>query len=105
MLISDLEYCSMLDNTKIIKTRNRRVVNGVPVESSWDWIVRLDFFINQSSDQSSLCSGTVIHRNFILTAGHCCRGKDSVLMTFKDCKKYIKNYLKISKKIFDTNLE
>ena len=88
----------MLDNTKIIKTRKRRVVNGVPVEFSWDWIVRLDFFTDQSSDQSSLCSGTVIHRNFILTAGHCCRGKDSVLMTFKDSKKYIKNYLKISKK-------
>ena len=86
-IYSDLEYCSMFENTRIIKSRIRRVVNGVPVENSWDWIVRLDFFTDLSSDQSSLCSGTVIHKNFILTAGHCCRGKNSVLMTFKDCRK------------------
>ena len=73
----------MLENSKSVKSRNRRVVNGLAVNKSWDWIVRLEFFTNDSS-LSSLCGGTVIHRNFVLTAGHCCAGKDSVLMSFKE---------------------
>ena len=73
----------MLENSKIIKSRNRRVVNGLAVQSSWDWIVRLEF-LTDHSDLSSLCGGTVIHRHFVLTAAHCCIGKDSVLMNFKE---------------------
>ena len=78
-----LQYCSMLENSKIIKSRNRRVVNGMVVRDFWDWIVRLEF-LNDESDLSSLCGGTVIHRNFVLTAAHCCIGKDYVIMNFKD---------------------
>ena len=73
----------MGQNAKIVKSRNRRVVNGVAVRNSWDWIVRLEF-LTDDNDLSSLCGGTVIHRNFVLTAAHCCIGKDSVLMSFKE---------------------
>ena len=75
----------MSQNAKIIKSRNRRVVNGVAVRDTWDWIVRLEF-LTDNSDLSSLCGGTVIHRNFVLTAAHCCIGKDYVIMNFKEIK-------------------
>ena len=85
LIVLDLQYCSMLENSKIVKSRNRRVVNGLPVKDKWDWIVRLEFLTN-GSDLASLCGGTVIHRNFVLTAAHCCIGKDSVVMNFKEMK-------------------
>ena len=75
----------MSQNAKLIKSRNRRVVNGVAVRDTWDWIVRLEF-LTDNSDLSSLCGGTVIHRNFVLTAAHCCIGKDYVIMNFKETK-------------------
>ena len=82
----------MLENSKTVKIRNRRVVNGISVRDHWDWIVRLEF-LTDDGDLSSLCGGTVIHRNFILTAAHCCIGKDSVTMNFKEnkCKYDIKS--------------
>ena len=73
----------MLQNSKTIEPRNRRVVNGFAVQDSWEWIVRMEFLTNES-DLASLCGGTVIHRNFIVTAAHCCIGKDSVIMNFKE---------------------
>jgi len=75
----------MSQNAKMIKSRNRRVVNGVAVRDTWDWIVRLEF-LTDNNDLSSLCGGTVIHRNFVLTAAHCCIGKDYVIMNFKEIK-------------------
>ena len=73
----------MLENSITMKSRNRRVVNGLAATESWDWIVRLEFLSN-NSNIASLCGGTVIHKNFVLTAAHCCFGKDSVLMNFKE---------------------
>ena len=75
----------MLKNSKIVKSRNRRVVNGIAVRDSWEWIVRLEFLTNDSN-LASLCGGTVIHRNFVLTAAHCCIKKDFVIMNFKEIK-------------------
>ena len=77
----------MLENAKNIKVGNQlsaRIVNGLTVrDSSWDWIVRLEFLTDET-DMSFLCGGTVIHRNFVLTAAHCCIGRDYVVMTFKE---------------------
>ena len=73
----------MLENSKIVKSKNRRVVNGIAVRDSWEWIVRLEFLKNDS-DRAFLCAGTVIHRNFVLTAAHCCINKDYVIMNFKE---------------------
>ena len=73
----------MLENSKIVQSRSRRVVNGIPVRDSWDWIVRLQF-LTDDSDLASLCSGTIIHRHFILTAAHCCIDKNSVIINFKE---------------------
>ena len=72
----------MLQNAETVRTRNRRVVNGMTVRESWDWIVRLEF-LTDKSDMAFLCGGTVIHRNFVLTAAHCCIDRDYVVMTFK----------------------
>ena len=75
----------MLENSRTIHSRSRRIVNGMPVRHSWDWIVRLEFYTD-NSDRASLCGGTIIHRNLILTAAHCCINKDSVVINFKEIK-------------------
>ena len=58
LFFTDLQYCSMLENSKTVKSRNRRVVNGLAVTNSWDWLVRLEFF-SENSNIGSLCGGTV----------------------------------------------
>ena len=72
----------MTQNSKTLK-RTRRVVNGLAVQNSWTWIVRLEF-LTENSKISFQCGGTVIHENFVLTAAHCCIGKSKVLLNFKE---------------------
>ena len=76
--IPDLISC---DNNQNIG----RIVGGHnAVPNSWPWIVRLAF---QSEGQiaaglevggmfSSRCSGTILNKNWILTAAHCCQSQD-----------------------------
>ena len=82
--MKDLQYCSMLQNSKTLK-RNRRVVNGLAVQNSWTWIVRLEFLYDDDKAYYP-CGGTVIHKNFVLTAAHCCIGKKLVILNFKESR-------------------
>ena len=82
-MYSDLKYCTMIDNAKIIQSKTKRIYDGLTVYENWDWIVRLEFYADDS-DQSFPCSGTVIHRNFVITSADCCNEKDFVKMNFKE---------------------
>ena len=72
----------MILNSKTLK-RTRRVVNGLAVQNSWTWIVRLEF-LTDNDKISYPCGGTVIHKNFVLTAAHCCFGQSYALLNFKE---------------------
>ena len=81
----DIKYCSMNENAKILKSKNKRIINGHAVRDDWDWIVRLEFYTS-GYGYGQLCGGTVVHRYFVLTAAHCCIGKHFVKMNFKEIK-------------------
>ena len=59
-----------------------RIINGVkPKDSTWPWLVRLQF---RPSSNGLPCGGTIIHKNWILTAGHCCHKKNKVDIHFEE---------------------
>ena len=76
--IPDLISC---DNNQ----NKAKIVGGHDaVPNSWPWIIQLAF---QSEEQiaaglevggifSSRCSGTILNKNWILTAAHCCQSRD-----------------------------
>jgi len=51
-------------------------------------MVRLNFLsrkqFNQGYEDGSMCSGTIFHENYIMTAAHCCRYKYLVHVHFND---------------------
>ena len=51
-------------------------------------MVRLNFLsrkqYNEDYEEGTLCSGTIFHENYILTAAHCCRNRYLVHVHFND---------------------
>ncbi|CAG5110230.1 Oidioi.mRNA.OKI2018_I69.chr2.g4651.t1.cds [Oikopleura dioica] len=86
---SGLETCVSASNfpTGGRKKRERlsKIVGGVNAEEgSWPWITRL--FLTESIGGGSgfLCSGSIIHNHWVLSAAHCCDGIAEVVATFGD---------------------
>ena len=49
-----------------------RILGGAPaIPNSWPWITQI---IDSTNDY--LCGGTLLSEYWVLTAGHCCDGKD-----------------------------
>ena len=59
-----------------------RIAGGIEAKkNSWPWIVNLRFEDGKSA-YGSFCGGTIIEKNWVLTAAHCCKDKLKVFMNF-----------------------
>ena len=69
--------------------KQTRIVNGADIEPySWPWLVRLNFLTlkqhQENVEHGIMCSGTIFHENWVMTAAHCCLHKYKVIMHFND---------------------
>ena len=65
--------------------RRRLIAGGrVARKNSWPWIVLLQFYGYDENNvlKEFICGGTLIEKNWVLTAGHCCADKFKVDMIF-----------------------
>ena len=71
----------------------KRIVNGAIADpGEWPWQVLLQWENGSSRFNSSFCGGAILSKHFILTAGHCIRGKLSRVVLATSVKPWTCNW-------------
>merc|ERR1719223_1035127 len=83
--LPSLQTCTRESNFGKNRGNDAKIVGGVTAEKNqWPFIARLT--IGFDDGQESLCGGTIIDNNWVLTAAHCCDGASWINATFSDLR-------------------